>query len=106
MIRLSIIAYHYSFNIIIARMNSNSASPARLPINMLQNSYTYSINPQYSNSLQPYNFHNLSGSNSPQQYNDHPSPRREQIPNENINISNNNSFARNFKGRLYGFDPS
>lgn len=86
-------------------MNSNSASPPRLPINMLQNPYTYSINPQYSNGLQPYNFHSLSGGNSPQQYNDNPSPKREQIPNENINIGNNNSFARNFKGRLYGFDP-
>lgn len=87
-------------------MNSNSASPARLPVNMLQNPYTYSINPQYSNGLQPYNFHNLSPNTSPQQYDGHPSPKREQIPHENIDISNNNSFARNFKGRLYGFDAS
>lgn len=87
-------------------MNSNYGSPVRAPINVLQNPYTYSINPQYSNGLQPYNFHNISGGNPQQQYNEHSSPKREQIPNENINISNNNSFARNFKGRLYGFDSS
>jgi hypothetical protein len=47
-------------------MNASLGTSARLPINMIQNPYTYSINSQHSNSLQPYNFHDISPNNSPQ----------------------------------------
>lgn len=46
-------------------MNAYSGSPSRLPINMIQNPYTYSLNPQHSSSMQPYNFHEVSQPDSP-----------------------------------------
>jgi nitrate reductase beta subunit len=87
-------------------MMAYSASPSRLPINTIQNPFTYSINPQLSDSLQPYNFHEHSLGNSPPQQRGPNNPRREANFTENLNLMDNQSFARNFKSRLYGADPT
>lgn len=87
-------------------MRGTTSQPQRLPANSPQNPYTYSLN----SPLSPHpNFHALGSVNNNQTSNpnNYPSsnrPNRELV--EHLDISDNQSFARNFKGRLYGFDAN
>jgi hypothetical protein len=72
----------------------------------LQNSFVQSINPQFSPSAQPYNFHDRSMSPPSPLQSQYYSARQEPVLSENLNFADKPSFARNFRGRLYGADVS
>jgi hypothetical protein len=87
-------------------MRGTTSQPQRIPANSPQNPFTYSLN----SPLSPHpNFHSISSANDIQTINQNiypgsSRPNRELV--EHIDISDNSSFARNFKGRLYGFDAN
>lgn len=83
--------------------------PSRLPIDSHPNPFLQSINPPHispSGQYSPYNYHN-NYVNSPSSHKkqQHLSNSRFDGPTESINLNDNVSFARNFKGRLYNSDP-
>jgi len=87
-------------------MRGTTTQPQRLPADTPQNPFTYSINSPLS--PRP-NFHsqgsvNNNQNSNPNIYPNSSRPNRELV--EQLDISDNPSFARNFKGRLYGFDAN
>jgi hypothetical protein len=80
--------------------------PSRLPIDSMSNPFTHSINPPAPSSYLPYNYHNnYVDSPHNQRKQPHQSLSRNEGPTETLNLNDNLSFARNFKGRLYNVDP-
>jgi hypothetical protein len=83
--------------------------PSRLPIDSMSHPFALSINPNPVEPAhyRPYNYHN--------NYIDSPNPARKQPnlfsaradgPSETLNLNDNVSHARNFKSRLFNFDPA
>ena len=80
---------------------------ARPPIDSTPNPFTLDLNSS-PNHYQPYNYHkNNNYLESPSYTRKEPnlSNSRGAIPTENINLNDNHSFARNYKGRLFNADP-
>lgn len=99
---LSLLVYHISQHLF-----QGMTYPARLPIDSMSNPFTLSLNPQSSsNNYTPYNYHN-NYIDSPAAHRKQPNkvPSRASGPTETLNLNDNVSFARNFKGRLYSSDP-